>query len=285
MLDLAKIPHIPAFYPTAAQAKAGQQGNYLKGRSSAIKYIVIHYTANNGDTAKGNCNYFSRELNPHTSAHYFVDENGVMMSVDPKDTAYHAGGGLQGAANAKYGTKSYRSVVSNSNSIGIEHCSRSKGGSYYFLPETIANSVELVRALMEKYKIPIGNVVRHYDVSFKQCPAPFLQLAEWEKYKEKLKGAEDMTEQETRKIAKEEAVAAVKAAVKAPPKPDNTPSPYAIGAIDRAKKKGILTGGGGGDLQLHSTMTREAFFVALDKLGLLYFRLDCPLSIINCQLK
>ncbi len=90
-----------------------------------------------------------------------------------------------------------------------------------------------------------------------------------EAFKKTWKVEEDMTEQETRKIAKEEAAAAVKAAVKTPPKPDNTPSPYAIGAIDRAKKKGILTGGSGGDLQLHSTMTREAFFVALDKLGLL----------------
>lgn len=37
--------------------------NYTKGRAGSIQYIVLHYTANNGDTAKGNCSYFSRTAN------------------------------------------------------------------------------------------------------------------------------------------------------------------------------------------------------------------------------
>ena len=42
-------------------------GNYKKGRTGGIKYIVIHYTANNGDTAFGNAKYFHKNKNYMTS--------------------------------------------------------------------------------------------------------------------------------------------------------------------------------------------------------------------------
>ena len=47
--------------------------NYKVGRTSPIKYIVIHYTANNGDTAKGNAEHYAKTA-CSASAHYFVDE-------------------------------------------------------------------------------------------------------------------------------------------------------------------------------------------------------------------
>ena len=67
-------------------------GNYLaaaRGRDD-IRYIVIHFTANDGDTAKNNADYFARE-NISTSAHYFVDENEVWQSVRDQDIAWHCG--------------------------------------------------------------------------------------------------------------------------------------------------------------------------------------------------
>ena len=42
-------------------------------KTSDIKYIVIHYTGNNGDTALNNCKYF-QGANRNASAHYFVDD-------------------------------------------------------------------------------------------------------------------------------------------------------------------------------------------------------------------
>ena len=66
-------------------------GNYKKGRTGSIKYIVIHYTANNGDTAFGNAKYFRNNKNLQASAHYFVDENEVWQSVKESDTAFHCG--------------------------------------------------------------------------------------------------------------------------------------------------------------------------------------------------
>ena len=143
------------------QAKAG---NYSRGRTGSIKYIVVHFTANNGDTAENNLNYFANNV-VSASAHYFVDEKEVCQSVKESDMAYHCG------------AKKYRhSECRNYNSIGIEMCSRKDGnGKYYIKEETIGNTVELVKSLMTKYKIPLDRVLRHYDVTGKNCPAPLLK--------------------------------------------------------------------------------------------------------------
>ena len=54
--------------------------NYKKGRTSEIRFLVIHYTGNNGDTAENNCEYFASNV-VGASAHYFVDETSVVRSV------------------------------------------------------------------------------------------------------------------------------------------------------------------------------------------------------------
>lgn len=144
-------------------------------RSSKKKYIVVHFTANDGDSARGNGEYFAREITG-ASAHLFVDENEVVCSVDLDYVAYHCG------AEAYIHPK-----CRNSNSIGIELCSRKdKDGMYYFTEETMDRAIELIRGLMKKYDIPIKNVIRHYDVTGKICPAPFVGAgqADWEKFKE-----------------------------------------------------------------------------------------------------
>ena len=41
--------------------------------------------------------------------------------------------------------------------------------------------------LMKKYNIPIENVVRHYDITRKICPAPFVNnITNWQNFKNKL---------------------------------------------------------------------------------------------------
>ena len=139
------------------------------------KWIVIHYTANNGDTAKGNCNYFSKEYRG-ASANYFVDENEIWQCVEGKDIAWHVG------ANKYYNN------CRNDNSIGIELCSRiDKNGQYYFKDKTILNAVELTKMLMKKYNIGIDHVCRHYDVTRKICPAPFVNDPEaWKSFLKRL---------------------------------------------------------------------------------------------------
>ena len=68
---------------------------------------------------------------------------------------------------------------------------------WYFEEATIAATAQLTRELMEKYNIPEANVVRHYDVTGKICPAPFVNSsAAWDKFKARLREEEEQLTQE-----------------------------------------------------------------------------------------
>lgn len=151
--------------------------NYSAKRGgNPIKYVVIHYTANNGDTAQNNCKYFNSP-NRKASAHYFVGRDGVFQSVQDIHTAWHCGG-------SSYKHKYCR----NANSIGIEMCSKIDGnGKYYIENSVIDNAIDLTKYLMDKYNISSSNVIRHYDVTGKACPEPFVRDENlWENFKSQL---------------------------------------------------------------------------------------------------
>lgn len=149
--------------------------NYTKSDNKKNEFIVVHYTANNGDTAKGNCNYFSKGK-VCASAHYFVDEKSIYQCVLDKNIAWHIGG-----------ASIYYNRARNENSIGVELCSRKNLAGYYFKEETVKNALELVAYLMVKYNIKSSNVVRHFDCTHKNCPAPFVENVDaWQQFKENL---------------------------------------------------------------------------------------------------
>lgn len=166
---------------------ACNMANYRAGRTQPVRYIVMHYTANNGDTAKNNCDYYHRVGGLQASAHYFVDEHGAMQSVRECDTAWHCG------ARAYWHPE-----CRNGNSIGIEMCSRKRAdGSYYILPETVANAAALAREIMQRYGIDTDHVLRHYDVTGKRCPMPWVDdPAQWTAFKEMLKQNDNDEEDE-----------------------------------------------------------------------------------------
>lgn len=141
-----------------------------------IKYIVIHYVGATGG-AEANCRYFEK-VNRNSSAHYFVGHKGeVWQCVDDGDIAWHCG------------AKSYRHAeCRNSNSIGIEMCCyKDSNGQWYFEDETVNSTIELTKELMAKYKVPVSNVIRHYDVTGKTCPEPYIRNEnEWNAFKNAL---------------------------------------------------------------------------------------------------
>ena len=156
--------------------------NYGKRRdTSVLKYIVLHYTCSMGDTAVGNGKYF-RDNVTKTSAHYFVDSKDIVVSVPDDVIAWHCGGKkLSGNGGSLHG------ICTNSNSIGVELCNDKKNPEYTPTEQTIENALELVLELMKKYSIPPENVVRHYDVTSKCCPAYWVDDGKWEKeFKSKL---------------------------------------------------------------------------------------------------
>lgn len=153
--------------------------NFTKGNTGR-KYIVIHYTGNDTDTAAANANYFYRH-NRGASAHYFVDANSIYEVVDPANTAW--------AVGRNYGKNNLFGTCTNGNSISIEMCSTNGAIS----TKTFNNTVELTKYLMQKYNIPASHVVRHYDVCSKACPgwAGWLPPNQsiWNKFKKQIGGA------------------------------------------------------------------------------------------------
>ena len=214
------------------------QSNYNKGRKSSIQYIVVHYTANNGDTAQGNGNYFSQP-NRNASAHYFVDESNIVQSVKDGDTAWHCG------------AKNYKHLkCRNDNSIGVEMCSeKDEKGHYYINEQTQNTAIKLINVLMSKYNIPIKNVIRHYDVTGKMCPEPFVRnQVQWLDFKQKL------IEQ------KEESVEMIYNYID-----ENMPD-WAKPTVQKLIDKGALKENEKGELLLTDVMLR--IFVANDRMGI-----------------
>lgn len=157
--------------------KLPQRTNYKKGRDGVIKYIVLHFTGQDGDTAAGNT-VRCAEKRTLKSAHFFVDEYEVFSSVPIQDVAWHC------STSGEY----YHPDCRNANSIGIEMCCRKTAqNQYYIKPETVSNTVALVRYLMQTYKITEQNVLRHYDVTHQNCPLPFvLDTSLWTDFKLKI---------------------------------------------------------------------------------------------------
>lgn len=157
--------------------------NYTNGNLSRIKYIVIHYVGALGG-AEANCKYYASQY-IGASAHYFVGFSGeIWQSVEDKNIAWHCG------------SKTYKHPeCRNTNSLGIELCVRNKGSQtdtsrdWYFEEATVREAKKLTKALMEQYGIKEDHVIRHYDVTGKICPNPYVYnhtKHTWQDFKDSL---------------------------------------------------------------------------------------------------
>lgn len=212
-------------------------GNYGGSRNaSQIRYLVYHYTGNDGDKAANNAAYFQRNI-VKASAHYFVDDTTVYLSVPELKIAWSVGGSKYANADKTGGGTMY-GVITNTNSLSIEMCDTIRNGVYQASEATLANAAALGRALMEKYGIPIENVYRHFDVTGKHCPSYLVSAQKWAEFKKRLEV----------KIM------------------DNTPSGVHKEGVEWAIANGILTGNGEGDLMLSQPVTRQQMCTMLHRL-------------------
>ena len=160
-------------------------GNYGGSRNaSQIRYLVYHYTGNDGDRAANNAKYFQNNI-VKASAHYFVDDTTVWRSVPDLKVAWSVGGSKYSNAHKTGGGTMY-GVITNTNSLSIEMCDTIRNGVYQASEATLANAAALGRALMEKYGIPIENVYRHFDVTGKHCPSYLVSAQKWAEFKKRL---------------------------------------------------------------------------------------------------
>lgn len=228
-------------------------GNYGGNRSIGdIRYLVIHYTGNNGDTAANNAAYFQNNV-VKASAHYFVDDTTVYRSVPDLKIAWAVGGKpytdcMETGGGTLYG------IVTNRNSISIELCDTVRDVAYGASEATLTNAVQLCRELMERYQIPLSRVCRHFDVTGKYCPRYFMDESAWAAFKARLDSAPITQEQFDLLMERWLSRLAVQPA-----------SPGSEEARQWAESFGLIAGFPDGSKQYKSFCTREQVVLMLDR--------------------
>ena len=137
-----------------------------------LEWVVVHYTGmmatqGDSDTAADAIARSNREA----STHYLVGDH-IVQLLPVKYAAYHVGAKDDGKLIPCY----------NGNSIGVYLCECKMDFSsdsvscndWYFTPQTLANGAHLIAYLAQEYNISTDHIVRHYDVTHKRCPRPFV---------------------------------------------------------------------------------------------------------------
>lgn len=160
--------------------------DYEKGKLpyTRFEFIVIHYTANDGDLAANNANFYAKYNKRYAGAHVFVDDHYAYKSVPLQYAAYAVGGAKYPMCEHDGGGK-YYGKCNNYNSISIEMCDTLKDGKHDVSDATIQNTISIVKYYMNKYNIPADHVIRHWDVNGKPCPVYFTgkDNKAWAKFK------------------------------------------------------------------------------------------------------
>ena len=120
--------------------------------------IVVHYVGNPGTTARQNHSYFqnlARTGETYASSHFLIGLEGEILQNVPLDEV------------------AYCSSQRNGDTISIECCHPEEDGA--FTPETYRSLVKLVKWLMDYYGLEAEQVIRHYDVTGKECPLYYVR--------------------------------------------------------------------------------------------------------------
>ncbi|ROR26311.1 N-acetylmuramoyl-L-alanine amidase [Mobilisporobacter senegalensis] len=132
-----------------------------------IKGVVVHYTANPGTDALQNRNYFENLKNSgitKVSSHFVIGLNGdIVQCIPTSEIAY--------ASNER-----------NEDTISIEVCHPDETGK--FNQESYNSLVRLVAYLVCEYNLEYEAILRHYDVTGKNCPKYFVEHEEkWDNFR------------------------------------------------------------------------------------------------------
>ncbi len=133
-----------------------------------IKGIVIHYTANPGSTAQANRNYFEGLKDSEerkASSHFVIGLDGEVIQCIPSSEI------------------SYASNDRNGDTLSIECCHPDESGQ--FTGATYTSLVQLVAWLCKRFDLEAADVIRHYDVTGKECPKYFVDHEDaWERFRQ-----------------------------------------------------------------------------------------------------
>ena len=138
-------------------------------KQNKIENIIVHWVGNAGSSAIANRNYFESLETSHktyASSHYVIGLNGeIIRCVPENEVAFHSG-----------------SYSMNRKSIGIEDCHPNWEGK--FNDNTYNSLVELCADICKRYGLSVNNIIRHYDVTRKNCPKYYVEHEDaWIKFK------------------------------------------------------------------------------------------------------
>ena len=134
-----------------------------------IDGVVIHYVGNPGTTARANRNYFeslsSGKEGTYASSHFVVGLEGEVIQCIPLTEV------------------AYASNTRNGDTVSVEVCHPDETGE--FSPVTYDRTVELTAWLCVQFKLdPESDVIRHYDVTGKECPRYYVEHPEaWDTFR------------------------------------------------------------------------------------------------------
>lgn len=136
--------------------------------TNGITGIVIHYTANPGSSAKENRDYFNGLQYSHeteASSNFIIGLDGEIIQCVPTwEVAY--------ASNDR-----------NYDTVSIEVCHPDETGK--FTDKTYESLIRLTAWLCVKFNLTENDVIRHYDITGKNCPKYFVEHEDaWEKFRE-----------------------------------------------------------------------------------------------------
>ena len=150
------------------------RGKYNRpGTKSVPKCVCVHYTGDLGASAERLALFFCTNANAQTSSQYVVGTDGEVIRCVPDDEiAYGASG-------------------KNAGTIHIEVCYKSADGRFEEASVKALN--ELVLYLMARYHIAAKDVVRHYDLTGKRCPAYYVDETRWAALHERITTQQDVS--------------------------------------------------------------------------------------------
>ncbi len=143
-------------------------GNARSGKDlSAINGIVIHYVGNPNTTAQQNRSYFGQE-STEVCSHFIVGLDGEIIQCVP--------------LNERSASSNHR----NTDTISIEVCHPDESGA--FTAASYLSLVEFTAWLCKNADISVNDIIRHHDVTGKDCPRYYVANPDkWELFKADVK--------------------------------------------------------------------------------------------------
>ena len=133
-----------------------------------VEKIVIHYLGNPKTTAQQNHDYFEslKDLkNVSMSSNFVIGIDGEIIECVPD------------------GEIAYASNEMNDRSVSIENCHIDESGR--FTEATYESCVHLTAYLVAEYQLEREDIIRHYDVTGKECPLYYVENEDkWEKFRD-----------------------------------------------------------------------------------------------------